>query len=351
MIVASTAAMKLAAMHAARISGRRTRTALGGPISSASDMAPQDMAMSDSSREFRVGCVGLDAQAYDQVVRHVRCRMEIYRVVNHVQSGEHFVYPLLGGPELPEDVIARKQIAVLRTVEWDIEHDRRGVPELLAQSLADALCRIQMLHNATVGDGMERANWGDRRQIEHVAGLEVHVAFRRDRGGIDVGLVHDTRVTIDADHPVTERGRAQRVPARAAAQFQYIAALRHVPQQHLKEDAVIRDPAIDDFAAQLPYVSFTEHFDPIVTVARGVRPNQHAVHLKEILRLNGPLRRGQLLVHMFVTGPGRRITEKSNRMQNPRKYCVNYTFHRHHEIAARVNRQFVAHRFEAGSIS
>ena len=35
MIVASTAAMKLAAMHAARISGRRARTAPGVLISSA----------------------------------------------------------------------------------------------------------------------------------------------------------------------------------------------------------------------------------------------------------------------------------------------------------------------------
>lgn len=100
--------MKLAAMHAARISGRRTRTAPGALISSASDMAKQDMAMPDSVREFCVGDFDLGAQAHDQIIRHVRRRMQIHRVVNDIQPGEHLVYPFVGGPELPEDVITRK---------------------------------------------------------------------------------------------------------------------------------------------------------------------------------------------------------------------------------------------------
>src|SRR5689334_24105419 len=67
MIVASTAAMKLAAIHAARIRGRRVRTAIGALIRSASGMAKQRMATPASLRESGVDRLFLGLQAYDQI--------------------------------------------------------------------------------------------------------------------------------------------------------------------------------------------------------------------------------------------------------------------------------------------
>ncbi|HTI83218.1 MAG TPA: hypothetical protein VL614_22415 [Acetobacteraceae bacterium] len=68
-----------------------------------------------------------------------------------------------------------------------------------------------------------------------------------------------------------------------------------MPQQHIEEDAIIGDPQIDNFAAQLPYVSVSEYFYPVIAVASGISPDQHAIHLRRILHSSGPPLRDRLI--------------------------------------------------------
>src|SRR5690242_2370989 len=100
-----------------------------------------------------------------------------------------------------------------------------------------------MLHDATMGDGMEGIGGSDSGQVEHIAYLKRSAALGCDLVGIEPGLHHDAWVHIDTGDLKAEGGGSQCMTSGAASQFQNPAAERHVAQQHVEENAVVGDPA------------------------------------------------------------------------------------------------------------
>src|ERR1019366_7486713 len=194
--------------------------------------------------------------------------MQLDRCLDDRQTRQHVVYPLLGGPELSEDVITAEQAKVLRAIEWDIENHTGRQFQLGTQRVANASRRREVFHHTAVRDRLKCAFRRDRLKVEHVTNLERDVLAGPGLARVSPRLRHDIGVEINSEHLVAKRRGTQRVTPWAATQFQDLASARDTTGQQAEKSVVSGDPMIDHVRRQVPNATLLKYADPSAGIRR-----------------------------------------------------------------------------------